>query len=206
MLGGVLLLSPYSNRLWSAEDQAFLTNIAVSLVPIIQRGQKMSSLEVKSEQAKQALDVAQARVGDLERRNNELLKQMEAIRTDSAEGLAQAENIAALQAWALYSVANNSGLDGMGLEAARKLIQLAPDDWQSLDVAGQVTYALGNLRAVLRGELRRDVAAQLVAAVTLAFGEAWKELVDLVECPMDSCVRFPARWATCNGEVLVHRQ
>ena len=56
VLGGVLLLSPYSNRLWSAEDQAFLTNIAASLVPIIQRGQKMSSLEVKSEQAKQALD------------------------------------------------------------------------------------------------------------------------------------------------------
>ena len=46
-LGGVLLLSPYSNRLWSAEDQAFLTNIAVSLVPIIQRGQKMTSLEIK---------------------------------------------------------------------------------------------------------------------------------------------------------------
>jgi signal transduction histidine kinase len=96
-LGGVLLLSPYSNRLWSAEDQAFLTNIAVSLVPIIQRGQKMSSLEVKSEQAKQALDVAQARVTDLERRNNELLKQMEAVRVDSAEGLAQAENMAALR-------------------------------------------------------------------------------------------------------------
>ncbi|HSB03051.1 MAG TPA: ATP-binding protein [Anaerolineales bacterium] len=96
-LGGVLLLSPYSNRLWSAEDQAFLTNIAVSLVPIIQRGQRMTSLEVKSEQAKQALDVAQARVADLERRNNEMLKQMEAVRTDAAEGLAQAENIAALR-------------------------------------------------------------------------------------------------------------
>jgi signal transduction histidine kinase len=96
-LGGVLLLSPYSNRLWSAEDQAFLTNIAGSLVPIIQRGQKMSSLEVKSEQAKQALDVAQARVTDLEQRNNELLKQMEAVKTDAAEGLAQAENIAALR-------------------------------------------------------------------------------------------------------------
>ncbi|HEX2997173.1 MAG TPA: ATP-binding protein [Anaerolineales bacterium] len=96
-LGGVLLLSPYSNRLWSAEDQAFLTNIAVSLVPIIQRGQKMSSLEVKSEQAKQALDVAQARVTDMERRNNELLKQMEAVKADAAEGLAQAENLAALR-------------------------------------------------------------------------------------------------------------
>lgn len=96
-LGGVLLLSPYSNRLWSAEDQAFLTNIAVSLVPIIQRGQRMSSLEIKGEQAKQALDVAQARVADLERRNGELLRQMEAVRADAQEGLAQAENLAALR-------------------------------------------------------------------------------------------------------------
>ncbi len=96
-LGGVLLLSPYSNRLWSAEDQAFLTNIAVSLVPIIQRGQKMTSLEVKGEQAKQALDVAQARVADLERRNNELLKQMETVKAESQEGLAQAENLAEMR-------------------------------------------------------------------------------------------------------------
>jgi signal transduction histidine kinase len=96
-LGGVLLLSPYSNRLWSAEDQAFLTNIAVSLVPIIQRGQKMSSLEIKGEQAKQALDVAQARAADLERRNNELLKQMDAVKAESQEGLSQAENLAALR-------------------------------------------------------------------------------------------------------------
>ncbi len=96
-LGGVLLLSPYSNRLWSAEDQAFLTNIAVSLVPIIQRGQKMTSLEVKGEQVKQALDVAQARVADLERRNNELLKQMETTKAESQEGLAQAENLAELR-------------------------------------------------------------------------------------------------------------
>jgi signal transduction histidine kinase len=96
-LGGVLLLSPYSNRLWSAEDQAFLTNIASSLVPIIQRGQKMSSLEIKGEQAKQALDVAQARAADLERRNNELLKQMEAVRAEAQEGLTQAETLAALR-------------------------------------------------------------------------------------------------------------
>jgi signal transduction histidine kinase len=96
-LGGVLLLSPYSNRLWSAEDQAFLTNIAISLVPIIQRGQKMSSLEIKGEQAKQALDVAQARAADLERRNNELLKQMDTVKAEAQEGLAQAENLAALR-------------------------------------------------------------------------------------------------------------
>ena len=96
-LGGVLLLSPYSNRLWSAEDQAFLTNIAVSLVPIIQRGQKMNSLEIKGEQTKQALDVAQSRIADLERRNNDLLKQMDVVKADAQEGLTQAENLAEMR-------------------------------------------------------------------------------------------------------------
>lgn len=95
-IGGVLLLSPYSNRLWSAEDQAFLANIAISLVPIIQRGQKMTSLEQRGEQTKQALDVAQSRIADLERRNTDLQKQMDAVRADSQEGLAQAENLAEL--------------------------------------------------------------------------------------------------------------
>lgn len=97
-LGGVLLLSPYSNRLWSAEDQAFLTNIALSLVPVIQRGQKMAALEIKGEQTKQALDVAQARIADLEKRNNELLREMERIQADAQEGLVQAENVSALRA------------------------------------------------------------------------------------------------------------
>jgi signal transduction histidine kinase len=93
-LGGILMLSPYSNRLWSAEDQAFLANIAVSLVPIIQRGQRMTSLEQKGEQTRQSLDLAQSRVADLERRNADLLKQMEAVKEDAQAGLAQAENLA----------------------------------------------------------------------------------------------------------------
>jgi signal transduction histidine kinase len=95
-LGGVLLLSPYSNRLWSAEDQAFLSNIAVALVPIIQRGHKMTSLEQKGEQTKQALEVAQSRIIDLERRNADLLKQMDAVRADAQQGLSQAEDLVAL--------------------------------------------------------------------------------------------------------------
>jgi signal transduction histidine kinase len=96
VIGGVLVLSPYSNRLWSAEDQAFLANIATSLVPIIQRGQKMNALEHKSELAKQELEVAQVRISDIERRNNDLIKQMEAVKADAQEGLTQAENLAEL--------------------------------------------------------------------------------------------------------------
>jgi signal transduction histidine kinase len=95
-IGGVLVLSPYSNRMWSAEDQAFLANIALSLVPIIQRGQKMNSLEQRGEQARLALDEAQIRIAELERQKDDLLKQMEAVKADAQEGLAQAENLAAL--------------------------------------------------------------------------------------------------------------
>jgi signal transduction histidine kinase len=95
-IGGVLLLSPYSNRMWSAEDQTFLSNIALSLVSILQRGKRLTSLEIKNEQARQALEATQARIADAERRNNDLLKQMDAVRADAQEGLAQAENLAAL--------------------------------------------------------------------------------------------------------------
>jgi len=95
-IGGVLVLSPYSNRLWSAEDQAFLANIATSLVPIIQRGQKLNALEHKSEITKAELDIARGQISDLERRNSDLIKQMEAVKADASEGLAQAESLAEL--------------------------------------------------------------------------------------------------------------
>lgn len=78
-LGGILLLSPYSDRTWSAEDQAFLTNIAVSLVPIIQRNQKMNKLEAQSE-------MARAQATDLERRIQELNQQLQAARAEAEKG------------------------------------------------------------------------------------------------------------------------
>ncbi len=96
-LGGVLLLSPYSNRLWSAEDQAFLANIAISLVPIIQRGQRMTTLEQKGEQTRQALDVAQERIKDLERRNDDVLKQMDVVKSQAQQGLSQLEDLTAMR-------------------------------------------------------------------------------------------------------------
>ena len=74
-LGGILLLSPYSDRTWSAEDQAFLSNIASSLVPIIQRNQKITKLEAQS-------DMARAQVTDLEERLRNLSGQLDVARTE----------------------------------------------------------------------------------------------------------------------------
>ncbi len=74
-LGGLLLLSPYSDRTWSAEDQAFLSNIAASLVPIIKRNQKINTLESQSDQAR-------AQATDMERRIHELTEQLNAARAE----------------------------------------------------------------------------------------------------------------------------
>jgi len=97
-IGGVILLSPYSNRLWSAEDQAFLLNIATSLVPIIQRGQKVASLEEADHQARQTLDVAHSQITALERRNEELARQIEAMNLQAEKEVDRGENMAALLA------------------------------------------------------------------------------------------------------------
>ncbi|MGE5250328.1 MAG: ATP-binding protein [Bacteroidota bacterium] len=96
VLGGVMLLSPYSNRLWTAEDQAFLANIASSLVPVIQRSQKVKRLEQQSEQTRQALEMARGHIEELESRNAELDQQMQGTKlpsdTEAALLTAQAES------------------------------------------------------------------------------------------------------------------
>ena len=55
------------------------------------------------------------------------------------------QDASAWQALALFSVTNGYDLAGTGLWAAQTLLKLAPDDWSSHDVAGQVTFALGNI-------------------------------------------------------------
>jgi signal transduction histidine kinase len=75
-LGGVLLLSPYSDRTWTAEDQAYLSNIATALVPIIKRSQNTNKLEAQNTQTR-------ARITDLERHVQELTQQLEAARAES---------------------------------------------------------------------------------------------------------------------------
>ncbi|MBI5950111.1 MAG: hypothetical protein HY865_00510 [Chloroflexi bacterium] len=78
-LGGVLLLSPYSDRTWTAEDQAYLSNIAAALVPIIKRSQTSNQLEAQSEQTR-------AKITDLEFHIAELTRQLEAAREEGAKG------------------------------------------------------------------------------------------------------------------------
>lgn len=97
-LGGLLLLSPYSNRQWSADDQSFLANIASALVPIIQRSQQVATLENESLRATQAVEQARARVAEMEEKNRELAAQLATALQEVEKYQETAQNLAALTA------------------------------------------------------------------------------------------------------------
>ena len=52
------------------------------------------------------------------------------------------KDVSTWRALAAFSVTNNVDVDVTGLPAGRKLIDLAPDDWQSYDLAGQAEFVL----------------------------------------------------------------
>ncbi len=95
-LGGILVLSPYSERAWRAEDQAFLSNISTSLVPIIQRSQRISAIEHKQQESESALDEARNKLDDLVAQNKELEKQLENASKKAGQNPEQEEKIASL--------------------------------------------------------------------------------------------------------------
>ncbi|MBI5933384.1 MAG: hypothetical protein HY867_06715 [Chloroflexi bacterium] len=76
-IGGIMLLSPYSNRLWSAEDQAFLANIAASLVSIVQRGQQVTALQQKEQAAQSTLDEMRVQLLQAKSENEKLTRQLD---------------------------------------------------------------------------------------------------------------------------------
>ncbi len=63
------------------------------------------------------------------------------------------------QALAQFSLRNSVDLIGTGLPAARRLVELAKNDWQADDIAGQILFETGDLvgaEAVLKKALELD--------------------------------------------------
>ncbi len=85
-LGSVLLLSPYSNRLWNADDQTFLSNIAMSFVPIIERGRRIAEIEHQREMARQSAEETLSQLARIQASNAEITQEMEAIKGKMQDG------------------------------------------------------------------------------------------------------------------------
>jgi len=95
-LGAILILSPYSNRLWSAEDQAYLSNVSTLFIPILERGQRASLLEIERDQAHQDAQSAQEQAAEAKTKLEDVAKELEKANEKVSQSQLQAENMAAL--------------------------------------------------------------------------------------------------------------
>lgn len=95
-LGGILVLSPYSERAWQAEDQAFLSNISTALVPIIQRSERYSDIESKQRETLSALENARNQLDDLVAQNSELQKKLDKVQEKSGKSPELEEKLSSL--------------------------------------------------------------------------------------------------------------
>lgn len=86
-VGSVLLISPYSNRLWSAEDQTFLAGVANSLIPIVDRSKRISDLEFSRDQVKRQLEDSMTQVARLQTSNVEMEDHLKVARAQGEEAV-----------------------------------------------------------------------------------------------------------------------
>ncbi len=95
-IGGILLLSPYSNRLWNADDQAFLSNISSSLVAILERGQSLEKIKREGERSQEVATEYRMQLDSIRTEKNALEKKLEEIEKKVASTPDHTENIEAL--------------------------------------------------------------------------------------------------------------
>lgn len=80
IFGSILLLSPYSNRVWNADDQSFLTTIASSFFPIVERGRRIAEVEQDRNRAQHSVEEAQAQEARLQASISDLNGQIDALK------------------------------------------------------------------------------------------------------------------------------
>jgi signal transduction histidine kinase len=96
-LGSILILSPYSNRLWSADDQTFLSNVSSLFIPILERGQRSAAMQVEHDRAvSEARDVAE-QATEAKKKYEQMAAEVESQQGVISQAQQQAENLAALQ-------------------------------------------------------------------------------------------------------------
>ena len=95
-LGGLLILSPYSSRLWTADDQAYLVNASPLFIPILERAQRTSKLEIERNLARQDMASAKEQAEDARQKYDQASKELEGLHEKVNGSQLQAENTAAL--------------------------------------------------------------------------------------------------------------
>ncbi len=131
---GLILLSPYSHRAWTPEDQNFLQKMADALAPILGPTPDQPRSGLVDHTADEALAGASSRIADLEGRNQELARQLELVALGGEPAAPESIGTADPQSEAVIEGLRNE------LEAARRERKLSESHLE-----GQVNDSLRDL-------------------------------------------------------------
>jgi len=143
-ISSVVLLSPYSERDWSTDEQAFLNVLAKLLVYFLQRSQEMISLRDEIEQARQVSRFAQDQVAQALEESQRLRSQLYVLREKSAMDSSQPTGEMAIVASGAAAV----------IEARSTIAQLQAENEQLKEAARLATGNGSAEEEPEEGELR----------------------------------------------------
>jgi signal transduction histidine kinase len=95
-LGSILLLSPYSDHLWTAKEQDFLVEVSDLFLPILERGQKASALERERDQALQGARRAEEQAAEAVVKTDDATRKLDEVQAKLSQSQLRAENLAAM--------------------------------------------------------------------------------------------------------------
>ncbi len=119
--------------------------------------------------------VWQVELGNFTAKNGDLIAAKDFFR--KAQEL-EPENPLVWQAWAQFSLLYQVDLRGIGLPAARRLMEIQPDQPVSLDTLGAILYEIGDLRGAERILQRCLAVDENFAAAQFHLGQVYIKLAD----------------------------
>jgi signal transduction histidine kinase len=164
-LGSILILSPYSNRLWSTEDQAYLYDVSSFFVPILERAQRTSILENELDQANQQTRSVRQQITEVQKKYEEAAQELKHVDEKVSQAQLQTESMAALLAMK---------------EESQKTIETLKNQIEQMRQS-QETSNLPAASTQLEGELRQTL--EEMARMQNGLAEANAKILELEQRP-----------------------
>lgn len=163
-LGSLLLLSPYSNRVWSADDQAFLTTIAASFAPVIERNRAVRAMNGSGQVNGQSAEV----VGNME----VLKRQLEQAQEEITRQKKLLERGNALSTGNAPQMASHTHVEGelraALIEMAQLQNQLAEANARLAEVHSKPDAKTGNTSAEVVASISQELRQPLTSIIGYA--------------------------------------
>jgi len=142
-VGSILILSPYSNRLWNAEDQAYLTKVSALFLPILERSERASQLESERDAAHQEAHSAQEQATEVAQKYDKTTLQSQLLAESlAAQTALQDESQRTIEALKKQLEQLTAGAGSQGLTGDST--HLESELHQSLEEIARMQNALAN--------------------------------------------------------------